>query len=254
MKIKSFLLSSLLFISLLMCGQEKKPEFETPMQLLVFSKTSGFRHGSISEGVKMLYDLSKQQNWLLTTTEDASVFNNEFLKNIDVVVFMNPTGDALTEAEQASFEKFMKTGKGMVGIHAAADFEYEWPFYGKMLGGWFKSHPPSQEATVVFENFDHPAMIPFKGMKSYTTYDEWYSFKSNPRPNVNVLASLDENSIKKYENDNWRMGDHPLIWWQETGGMRSFYTGFGHTPEAFQDKKIIEHIKNSINWAAKRLN
>ncbi len=254
MKFKSIMVGIALFFSLVMCAQDNKTEFETPSHLLVFSKTSGFRHESLASGIKMLYQLSPSQNWVVTTTEDASVFNDDILAAFDVVVFLNPTGDALTEAQQAAFERFMKQGKGMVGIHAAADFEYEWPFYGDLLGGWFKTHPPSQEATVVFENFDHPAMEPFKGMESYTTYDEWYTFKSNPRPNVNVLATIDENSIKKYDNDEWRMGDHPIIWWQETNGMRSFYTGFGHTHEAFQDQKIIEHIKNAINWAAKRLN
>jgi uncharacterized protein len=254
MKFKSLLLSMSMLFSLLMCGQENKPEFDTPSHLLVFSKTAGFRHESISSGIKMLYQLSPSQNWVLTTTEDASVFNDGFLQDIDVVVFLNPSGDGLTEAQQASFEKFMKMGKGMVGIHSAADFEYEWPFYGQLLGAWFKNHPPSQQGTIKIENHDHPAMAPFKGMDSYTTYDEWYTFKSNPRSNVNVLATLDESSIKKYDNDDWRMGDHPLIWWQETNGMRSFYTGFGHTHEAFQDEKIIEHIKNAINWAAKRLN
>ena len=96
-------------------------------------------------------------------------------------------------------------------------------------------------------------MKPFEGMKSYTTFDEWYTFIDNPRANVNVLATLDENSIKKFDNDDFRMGDHPIIWSQEKNGVRSFYTGFGHTHESFQDELIIEHIKNAVNWAAKRI-
>lgn len=198
--------------------------------------------------------MSTGQNWVVTATVDASLFQEKILTPFDVVVFMNPTGDALNRDEQSAFESFMKMGKGMVGIHSAADFEYEWPFYGGLIGGYFKSHPPAQTATVVIENYDHPAMKPFQGMKTYTVFDEWYSFRENPRSGVNVLASLDENSIKKYDNDDWRMGDHPIIWWKEKNGMRSFYTGFGHTHEAFQDEKIREHIKNAINWAACRLN
>ena len=238
----------------LSCTAQNKPDFEKPINILVFSKTAGFRHESISSGLKMLYDQSKKQNWVITATENAALINDEVLANIDVVVFLNPTGDAVDAAGQAAFEKFMKTGKGFVGIHAAADCEYEWPFYGALIGGYFKTHPASQKATVVFEKHDHPAMKPFEGMKSYTTFDEWYTFKSNPRSNVNVLATLDETSIKKFDNDNWKMGDHPIIWWQEKDGVRSFYTGFGHTHESFQDEKIQEHIKNAINWAAKRLN
>jgi hypothetical protein len=234
-------------------AQDDKPEFDEPANILVFSKTKGYRHESISSGLKMLYDQSKKQNWVITATENSELFTDEFLVTFDVVVFLNPTGDAISDKGQESFEKFMDTGKGYVGIHAAADCEYDWPYFAKLNGGHFKTHPPSQKARVVFENFDHPAMAPFKGMKSYTSYDEWYTFKENPRPNVNVLATLDENSIKKFDNDNFRMGDHPLIWWQEYDGIRSFYTGYGHTHEAFQDKLIIEHIKNAINWAAKRV-
>lgn len=235
-------------------AQDDKPEFEKPINVLVFTKTLGYRHESISSGLKMLYDLSKKQNWVITATENSGLLRDDFLAKFDVAVFLNPTGDAVCDEGQAAFEKWMNSGKGLVGIHAAADCEYDWNYYDQLLGAHFKTHPPSQKATVVFENFDHPAMAPFKGMKSYTTYDEWYTFKENPRKNVNVLAALDESTIEKFDNDNFRMGDHPLIWWQEKDGIRSFYTGFGHTHEAFQDKLIIEHITNAINWTARRIN
>ncbi len=244
----------LFFVSLISCAQEKQPEFEKPMNILVFSKTMGFRHESISSGLKMLYDQSKKQNWVITATENSELLQDQFLSGFDVVVFLNPTGDAIQNKNQETFEKWMNSGKGFVGIHAAADCEYEWPWYGSLVGGYFKTHPAAQEATVIFENFDHPSMKPFKGMKSYTTFDEWYTFKENPRQKVNVLASLDESSIKKYDNENWKMGDHPIIWWSEKEGVRSFYTGFGHTHEAFQDKKVIDHITNAVNWAGHRIN
>lgn len=234
-------------------AQENKPLFETPLNVLVFSKTAGFRHESISTGLKMLYDQSKKQNWVITATENSDLFTNDFLSKFDVAVFLNPTGDAISDQGQAAFEKWMESAKGFVGIHAAADCEYDWEYYAKLNGAHFKTHPAQQEATVIIENTNHPAMAPFKGMKKYTTWDEWYTFKENPRKNVHVLGSLDESSIKKFDNDNFRMGDHPLIWWQENNGVRSFYTGFGHTHEAFQDEKIIEHITNAINWAGKRV-
>ena len=254
MNVKTFILFSLAFISCSTIAQENEPEFAEPVRILVFSKTAGFRHESLSSGIKMIFDLSHTQNWIVTATEDATIFQERSLDPIDVVVFINPTGDALDENEQTAFENFMRNGKGFVGVHSATDFEYDWPFYGELIGGYFRTHPPAQTGTVIFENFDHPAMKPFEGMKSYTTFDEWYSFRENPRPEVNVLAVLDENSIKKYNNDNWKMGDHPIIWWSEKNGMRSFYTVFGHTHEAFQDEMIREHIKNAVNWAARRLN
>lgn len=252
---KSYFVFFMSFITLAFgcAAQQDKPDFEKPVNILVFSKTMGFRHESISSGLKMLYDLSKKQNWVITATENSELLTDDFLKAFDLAVFLNPTGDAFHAENQSSFERWMNSGKGFVGIHAAADCEYEWEYYDKLVGAHFKTHPPQQVATMVFENHDHPAMLPFKGMKSYTTHDEWYTFKTNPRENVHVLATLDETTIKKFDNENFKMGDHPIIWWHEKNGIRSFYTGFGHTHEAFQDKYIIEHIKNAINWAAKRI-
>ena len=148
----------------------------------------------------------------------------------------------------------MNTGKGFVGIHAAADCEYDWAWYGKLNGAFFRTHPEAQIGTVIFENTDHPSMAPFKGMQTYRTFDEWYTFKENPRANVKVLARLDETSLdeKTLKDEKWKMGDHPLIWYQEMGPTRSYYTVFGHTPEAFQDAKIKEHIGCAVDWAAKR--
>ncbi len=232
--------------------QNKKETSPPQLNVLVFSKTTGYRHNSISNGIKMLSDLASERNWNLTSTGNSTLFTTNFLTNFDVVVFLNPTLDVLNKAQQKAFEDFMNTGKGFVGIHAAADCEYNWPWYGELVGARFRTHPPAQEGTVIFEDLDHPAMEIFKGMQSYTTVDEWYSFKANPREKVHVLAHLDESSIKKADNDDWKMGDHPLIWWQEYDGSRSFYTVFGHTPEAFDDPKIKAHIAAAVEWAARK--
>ncbi len=254
MKTKILFLSLVFFCGLISQAQNSAPEFKDPMHILVFSKTSGFRHASISSGLKMLYDLSKQQNWIITATEDASLITDDLLKTIDVAVFLNPTQDVLDDTQQTAFEKFIKSGKGFIGIHASADCEYDWAWYGQLNGGYFKTHPPAQEATVIMEDTEHVTMKPFKGMKTYTTVDEWYTFKENPRAKVNVLARLDESTVTKSNNDNWKMGDHPLIWWHEFEGSRAYYTVFGHTHEAFQDEKIIEHLKLAVNWAGRRIN
>jgi uncharacterized protein len=229
-------------------AQDKK------INVLAFSKTVGYRHNSISEGLKMLSDLAQERKWVLTATENSDLFTPEFLKNFDVIVFMNPTMDVLNDQQQKAFEEFMNTGKGFVGIHAAADCEYDWAWYGELNGAFFKTHPPCQAGTVILENTDHPTMTSFKGMTTYRTIDEWYTFKVNPRAKVHVLARLDETSLdeKTLKDDNWKMGDHPLIWYQEMGQTRSYYTVFGHTPEAFQDVKVKEHIGGAVDWSAKR--
>lgn len=227
---------------------------DTKINVLVFSKTSGYRHNSISAGIKMMSDLAQERKWVLTATENGELFTPEFLKTFDVVVFLNPSMEVLNEQQQMAFEAFMNTGKGFVGIHAAADCEYDWAWYGQLNGAFFRTHPKGQTATVIFENTTHPGMVPFKGMETYRTFDEWYSFKENPRAKVHVLARLDETSLDEetMKDDKWKMGDHPLIWYQEMGKTRSFYTVFGHTPEAFQDPKVKEHIGCAVDWVAKR--
>lgn len=229
-------------------AQEKK------INVLVFSKTVGFRHKSISSGIKMMSDLAQERKWVLTATENSELFTPDVLKIFDVVVFLNPTLDVLNDEQQKAFENFMSSGKGFVGIHSAADCEYDWHYYGELVGAYFKTHPRCQMGTVIFEDTNHPAMAPFRGMDSYRTVDEWYTFKENPRKKVNVLARLDEESLDEQtlKDEKWKMGDHPLIWYQEKGNSRSFYTDFGHTSEAFQDPKIIEHIGCAVDWAAKR--
>ena len=224
------------------------------INVLVFSKTAGFRHNSISSGLKMMSDLAQEKKWILTATENSELFTSDFLKNFDVVVFMNPTMDVLNEPQQKVFEDFMNSGKGFVGIHAAADCEYDLAWYGQLNGAFFKTHPKCQMGTVILEDTNHPTMAPFKGMETYRTVDEWYTFKDNPRAKVHVLARLDETSLdaETLKDDKWKMGDHPLIWYQEMGKTRSYYTVFGHTPEAFQDVKVKEHIGAAIDWVAKR--
>ena len=248
MKKLTLIICLILGIVLSAIAQDKK------INVLVFSKTMGYRHNSISTGLKMMSDLAQERKWVLTATENAELFTPEFLKTFDVVVFLNPTQDVLNEQQQKNFEAFMAGGKGFVGIHAAADCEYDWAWYGQLNGAFFKTHPPAQTGTVIMENTAHPTMLPFKGMETYTTFDEWYSFKENPRAKVHVLARLDEKSLNEatQKDDKWKMGDHPLIWYQETGNTRSFYTVFGHTPEAFIDPKIKEHIGCAVDWVAKR--
>jgi uncharacterized protein len=240
-----FLMVSIMLACITCCASD-------PIHILVFSKTEQYRHESISSGIKMLYDQSTVQNWIITATEDPRVFNDSFLSLFDVAVFLNPGGHVMEKEQQAAFEKFIRSGKGFVGIHAAAAFEYDWTWYGKLNGGHFSTHPPAQIATVIIEERNHPAMKPFANMKTYTVFDEWYSFRQNPRENVNVLITLDESTITKSSNDSWRMGDHPLVWWHEFEGSRSFYSGFGHTHEVFQNPIMIEHFSEAINWAGKR--
>lgn len=255
MKKLTLLAITAIFSASCLWAQEVKP-----ISVMVFTKTKGFRHESISNGVKCMWELGLKYNWTVTATEDATLFNDAFLKNIDVVVWLNTTMDVLNDDQQGAFERYFKSGKGYVGIHSAADTEYDWTYYGKIVGGaWFKGHPPTQLATLVIEDTNHPSMDIFKSMntKTWTVVDEWYAHKANPRPYVHVLMTLDESTVKnlgeKPEPSRVLMeGDHPMAWYHILDGGRAFYTNRGHTPEAFDDPVLREHFRGGIEWAAGR--
>lgn len=214
------------------------------VRVLVFSKTGGFRHDSIPDGIQMIKDLAAERGFRVEATEDAAIFNEKRLSEVDTVVFLSTTGDILNSDQQEAFEKYIRAGGGYVGIHAAADTEYEWPFYGTVVGAWFKSHPRIQQATVKIEDRKHPT-TKFLSGETWVRTDEWYTYRANPRPDVHVLMSLDEST---YEGGG--MGDHPITWWKTVDKGRAFYTGFGHTKDSYAEPDFRRMIGEAIAWAS----
>jgi len=212
-------------------------------RILVFSKTAAFRHDSIPEGIVALKAMGKRSGITVEATEDDRAFTTTNLSKFDCVVFLNTTGDVLNETQQTAFEKFVEGGGGYVGIHAAADCEYDWPWYAKCVGAYFQGHPAIQEATIKVEDRTNPgsAFLPI----DWRHTDEWYNFKVNPRANVRVLASLDETSYT-----GGTMGDHPVMWCHEIGKGRSWYTNLGHRKETYQDAFFMSSLREGIVWAS----
>ncbi|MGW4226814.1 ThuA domain-containing protein [Streptomyces bauhiniae] len=212
-------------------------------RVLVFSKTAGFRHDSIPDGIAAMQQLGATDGLTVDATEDATAFTTRNLRRYDAVVFLSTTGDVLNSAQQRAFESYIRQGGGYVGIHAAADTEYDWPFYGGLAGAWFDSHPAIQPATVVVEDHAHPSTAALPARWERT--DEWYNYRSNPRANAHVLASLDESSYSGGTMD----GDHPIAWCQSYQGGRAFYTGGGHTRESYADPAFRAHLLGGLRWA-----
>jgi type 1 glutamine amidotransferase len=212
--------------------------------VLVFSKTTGFRHDSIPQGIAAIEALGAEHGFAVDSTEDAARFSDADLARYKVVVFLNTTGDILNWGEKAAFERYILSGGGFVGIHSASDTEYGWPWYGRLVGTWFASHPQIQPATVHIANPDHPSM---KGLPAlWGRTDEWYNFRSNPRGAVQVLATLDETTYS-----GGAMGaDHPIAWCQTIDGGRSWYTGMGHTKESYAEPLFRQHLLGGIESAA----
>ena len=211
-------------------------------RILVFSKTAGFHHSSIDEGIAAVQKLGMENKFDVDTTKDSGKFTVENLKQYAAVVFLNTTGDVFNEAQQNAFEQYIKKGGGFVGVHAATDTEYEWPWYGKLVGAYFISHPEQQMASlnVINQNTIATSHLP----KVWNRKDEWYNFK-NINPDLKVLITIDETTYNGGKN-----GDpHPMAWYHDFDGGRSFYTELGHVEESYTDPLYLKHLLGGINYA-----
>jgi len=216
--------------------------------ILVFSKTGGFRHDSIQTGIETIQQLGKESNFTITATEDAAAFTTDNLKKYKAVVFLNTTGNVLEEPQEKAFESYIKAGGGFIGVHAAADTEYEWPFYAELVGAHFKSHPAIQQATVNILDHNHPST---KGISTnWSRVDEWYDYHALPPVKATILAKLDTTTYKGHV-----MGEnHPIVWCQTIEKGRSWYTGMGHTKETYAEPEFRQHLTGGILWATKAKN
>ena len=213
-------------------------------KVLVFSKTAGFRHSSIGPGITAIQQLGAANGFTVTATEDANQFTTANLAQFQAVVFLSTTGDVLNATQQTAFQSYIAAGGGYVGVHAAADTEYDWPWYGGLVGAWFQSHPANQTATIRVEDRGNPSTSHLA--PTWSRLDEWYNYRTNPRANVKVLMSLDESS---YSGGSMG-GDHPITWCQNYGGGRSWYTGLGHTDESWADANFRTMLLGGLRVAA----
>jgi type 1 glutamine amidotransferase len=212
--------------------------------VLVFSKTAGFRHDSIPTGIQAIRDLGTANNFAVEATEDANQFNATNLARFKAVIWLSTTADVLNATQQTAFENYIRAGGGYVGVHAAADTEYDWAWYGGLVGAYFASHPAIQTATVRIADATHPANAGLPAAWSRT--DEWYNYRTNPRSQVHVLATLDESTYS-----GGAMGsDHPISWCRAYDGGRSFYTGMGHTAASYGEANYRTHLLGGIRYAA----
>jgi type 1 glutamine amidotransferase len=215
-------------------------------RVLVFSRTKGFRHASIPDGIAAVQALGAAHGFAVEATEDATAFTDQSLSRFAAVVFMSTTGDVLDSAQQEAFQRYIRAGHGYVGVHSATDTEYDWPWYGRLVGAYFKRHPAVQEAKIDVRDRTHLATrcLP----PTWTRRDEWYDFRAAPPADVTVLLSIDESSYT-----GGTMGAvHPMSWSHTFDGGRAFYTELGHTPESYKDQLYLDHLAGGILWAMGR--
>lgn len=241
MKFKVIVFSVLTFLMLVNTyGQHKQ------INILVFSKTAGYRHQSIPAGIKLLTKMGDKNNWKVNFSEDSNDFTDEKLSKIDVLVFLSTSGNVLNVAQQKALQKYVANGNGFVGIHSASGTELEWDWYSAMIGAKFKNHPKVQTAELMVDTAsDHPSIKGFKEVEVFK--DEWYNFVNPVAKYVTVLASVDESS---YEGQKMNTDKHPISWYHHYDGGRVFYTALGHTVETINDVRFYKHIEGGVLWAS----
>jgi type 1 glutamine amidotransferase len=221
-------------------------------RVLVFSKTTGFRHGSIPVGIAAIRRLGREHRFGVEQTEDEGQFTNRNLTRYDAVIFLSTSGEPLArQSHRRAFQRFIRRGGGFVGVHAAvavASFA-RWPWYAGLVGASFRTHAPgTAAANVVVE--DRRARATRGLPRVWRRVDEWYAFRSNPRRRVHVLATIDE---RTYEPGDAAMGaDHPIAWCHRFDGGRSVYTALGHSDDAYREPLFVAHLLGAIEMASGR--
>lgn len=225
------------------------PAAEPQFRVLVFSKTKGYRHASITNGIAAIKKLGEENQFAVEATEDSSAFTPGNLSRFKVIVFLSTIGDILDDTQQAAFEAWLRNGGGFVGIHAAIAgkiaTEGNWPWYGELLCADFRNHPPGiSKATLMVEDRNHPstAHLPEKWIRT----DEWYNFNISPRGKARVLLTIDEKTFK-----GGTLGDdHPMTWCKKVDRGFMWYTALGHTEESFSEPEFLKHILGGIQAVA----
>lgn len=220
-------------------------------RVLVFTKTAAFRHASIEPGVEMLRELAAELGVGLDATEEAGAFTVENLARYRAVVFLSTTGDVLNERQQSALRSFINGGGGYMGIHAASDTEYGWPWYGELVGAYFDGHPGNpgvRTGTLLVVDADHPATssLPDRWVRD----DEWYDLR-DMQSGLIVLLDIDETSYKT-PAESPSPDPRPIAWYRTFDGGRTFYTALGHTVESYSEPLFRAHVRGGLEWVLGR--
>lgn len=240
-----FILVIISLFSVFSCGQsvDEPDSSKEALNVLIFSKTGGYRHECIEPGGAALQAFFKANGISTLQTEDSTELNAGNLSKYDVVMFFQTTGNILDSIQQDAVADYVRSGKGFVGVHSVADTEYDWPWFASLVGAQLLNHPEIQQATLVKMDTSHPAtqFLPDR----WTRTDEWYNFKQLPS-NVRVLLTIDESTYDGGANGDF----HPMAWCQTYDGGRTFYTALGHTVESYSDTLFLRHIMEGVKWAS----
>lgn len=244
---KNFIVLIVLFFSMQAVAQKQ-------FKALLVTTTRGWHHESLHAGVLAIQQLGVKNQFDVVLWEDPAGFTDQYLAQFKVVIFLNTTGDIFDSAQQKVMERFIESGRGYVGIHSASDTEYDWEWYTKLVGRMFYIHPVIQTARLNVADSLFPGV---EGFRSKLWTDEWYEFGKETISGLHTILTIDESSYDpkvEWANRNRKgvgMGKlHPIAWYHEYDGGRSFYTAIGHMPADYSDPVFLNHLYGGIFWAA----
>ena len=220
---------------------------------LIVTTTKGWHHESLHSGVLAVQQLGIKNYFDVAILEDPNGFTDKYVEQYQVLIFISTTGDIFDSAQQKVMERFIQSGKGFVGIHSASDTEYGWDWYTKLVGRMFKIHPSIQTAKLIITDNNFPGLQGFANNKLWT--DEFYEFGPEKISDLNYILAVDESSYNSKvdwgNNKGNGMGKfHPIAWYHNYDGGRSFYTALGHLPSIYSDPAFLNHLYAGIFWAA----
>lgn len=224
-------------------------------KVLVYTRNGeGYVHNNIASSVAALKKLGAEHGFMVDATDSASIFTSPALMEYDAIVFSNTNNEGFeTERQKVAFQRFIRSGKGFVGIHSASGSERNWPWYWKLIGGKFLRHPPIQKFEVEVIDRSHPStnFLPEIWMRE----DECYFLQQlNPSNHVLLAARLpnlvDEQKTSYPGNTFGEL--MPLAWCHEFDGGRQWYTALGHSIEHYQDPEFLKHILGGIEWVCSK--
>jgi hypothetical protein len=247
-----FLFTLLALVLMTGCAATTRELSPAKQRVLIFSHSTGYRHESIAAGVPALQRLIEAEGAEPLHSEDPAIFAADRLRGIDTIILLSTTTEPKAAASEwwtgprrDAFQNFVRSGGGVLGIHAAADSHYHWPWYGRLIGGYFRRHPPgTPKGRLIVVDSGHPST---RGLpKEHARVDEWYFFQAF-EPGSRLLLNLDPRSIGEEQ-----AGPSPMSWAREFEGGRVFYTALGHTPESYRDPYFLEHVRGGLRWTLRR--
>jgi type 1 glutamine amidotransferase len=247
--VKPFIVFVIVFAAAFLDANAQTKQFKA----LLVTTTKGWHHESVHYGVIALKELAVRNYFDVVLLENPNGFTDNYLEQFQVIIFLNTTGDVLDSAQQKVMERFIQSGKGYVGIHSASDTEYDWDWYTKLVGRMFHIHPVIQTAKLNILDPGFSGLQGFANNKLWT--DEWYEFGPEKISGLNYILAVDETSynakVQWGEKKGAGMGKlHPIAWYHNYDGGRSFYTALGHLPAVYSDAAFLNHLYAGILWAA----